>query len=38
MILNKKYYLVDVRYYNMDYILCSYYNVKYHLKYQAITS
>lgn len=38
MILNKKYYLVDARYHNTDYLLYPYHGVRYHLKNQAIAS
>lgn len=38
MIPNKKYYLVDARYYNTNYLLYSYHNIRYYLKEQAIAS
>lgn len=31
-ILNGKYYLTDARYYNIDYLLCFYYDVYYYQK------
>lgn len=31
-ILDRKYYLTDTRYYNIDYLLCLYYDIYYHLK------
>lgn len=31
-ILDKKYYLVDAEYFNMDYFLCSYHGIDYYLK------
>lgn len=35
-ILDKKYYLADAGYYNTDYLLCPYRNIRYHFKEQAI--
>lgn len=35
-ILNRKYYLTDIRYYNIYYFLYSYYGICYHLKEQKI--
>lgn len=38
-ILNRKYYLANTRYYNINYLLLSfYYSIYYHLKKQVVVS
>ena len=38
MILENKYFLTNTRYYNIDYLLYPYYDMRYHLKDQALAS